>query len=906
MLGIRPPHPCHPFLARLKRRCDRCTVGRIVRDVAPALSTSGELLERGPELSVLAKCLATVRGTSRGSVVLVGGEAGVGKTALLHRFCDERPGAARVLWGTCDALLTPRPLGPFLDIAEATSGELAEVVASGARPHEVAAALTRELRTRSPTILVLDDVHSGDEATLDVLRLLARRVEAVPGLLLVSYRDDELDRSHPLRVLFGDLATSESISRMKLAPLSAVAVAQLAAPAGVDAEELFRKTSGNPFFVTEALAAGVDEVPQTISDAVLARTARLSATARALLDAVAIVPPPTELRLLESLADNAVDRLEECLSSGVLASVLEGVAFRHELARLAVEESLPPNRRLELHRKALRALEHSPSGSPDLARLAHHADAAGDADSVLEYAPAAAERAASVGASREAAAQYARALRYADRLTPQARAKLFDRRAYACYVVGEFDEAIAAQQHALECHRQPRDERREGDSLRSLSRLLRYVGRTEEAMRVGQEAVAVLERLPLGHELAMAYCNLSHLYMHLDDVEATIEWARRALGVAEDLDDPESLVYALTNIGSVEQLAGQSGAESLERSVELAREAGLEEHAGRAFVGLTWWSPRGRSYAAADRYFEPALEFCTERGLDLWRSFLLAYRARSELDRGHWDAAVESARHVLCNPRAAHVPRVTALAVLGVVRARRGDPDVWPPLDEAWELAESTGELQRIEPAAAARAEAAWLARRLDAVAEATSLALDLAVARGAWWIVGEMAYWRRRAGIEEVLTPVGEPWASELAGDWRRAAELWAALDSPYEGALALADSDDEQTVRGAFEALHRLGGQAAAAIVARRLRQRGARGLRRGPRPSTQRNPANLTSRQLEVLALVAQGLRNAQIAQRLVLSEKTVDHHVSAILRKLGVHTRGQASLEAVRLELTRHDR
>jgi DNA-binding CsgD family transcriptional regulator len=252
------------------------------------------------------------------------------------------------------------------------------------------------------------------------------------------------------------------------------------------------------------------------------------------------------------------------------------------------------------------------------------------------------------------------------------------------------------------------------------------------------------------------------------------------------------------------------------------------------------------------------------------------------------------------------VPRVTALAVLGVVRARRGDPDVWPPLDEAWELAAPTGELQRIEPAAAARAEAAWLARRLDAVAEVTSLALDLAVARGAWWIIGELAYWRRRAGIDEVLTPVGEPWATELAGDWWRAADLWAALDSPYEAALALADSDDEETVRGAFEALHRLGAQAAAAIVARRLRERGARGLRRGPRSSTQRNPANLTPRQLEVLGLVAQGLRNAEIAQRLVISEKTVDHHVSAILRKLGVHTRGQASVEAVRLGLTGHER
>jgi DNA-binding CsgD family transcriptional regulator/tetratricopeptide (TPR) repeat protein len=764
-----------------------------------------------------------------------------------------------------------------------------------------------ELRTRSPTILVLEDVHGADEATLDVLRLLARRIDTVPAFVLVTYRDDELDRGHRLRIVLGELPAGEATSRMKLAPLSAAAVAQLAEPVGVDAEELYRKTAGNAFFVTEVLAAGALVVPDTVRDAVQARAGRLSPPARMLLDAVAIVPPQAELWLLESLAEAAVDRLDECLSSGILASLTGAVTFRHELARLAIEESVPPIRKLELHRKALRALEDPPRGDPDLARLAHHAEAAGDADAVLRFAPAAGARAMSLGASREAAAQYARALRFAEGLSLEARGDLFDRRAYGCYLIGEFDEALDAQRQALNCHRQVGDRRREGDSLRLLSRLLRYVGRTEDAMDAGREAVAVLDRLAPSHELAMAYCNLSHLYMSVEKAEETIAWAARALDLAESLDDVEGQVYALTNIGTIELLEGGPKTNKLERSLELAREAGLDEHAGRAFVALTWWSPRGRAYAAADRHLSAGLEYCAERGLDLWRLYLLAWHARSQLDRGHWDEAVDAATLVLGDPRATPMPRITALAVLGVVRARRGDPDVWSPLDEACALAEPTGELQRIEPAAAARAEAAWLEGQHDGVADATDSAFDLALRRKAWWIAGELASWRRRAGIrDDIADPIPEPWSAQLRGNWSRAAELWGELESPYETALALAESDDEGSLRTALDELHRLGAQTAAAIVARRLRQRGVRGLSRGPRAATRENPAGLTTREVEVLALLARGLRNAQIAERLVVSEKTVHHHVSSILRKLGVQTRTEASVEATRLGLVEQHR
>jgi DNA-binding CsgD family transcriptional regulator/tetratricopeptide (TPR) repeat protein len=853
-------------------------------------------------MSLLDGLLAGVRSESRGRLVLVAGEAGVGKTSLLRSFCEAQDRSVRILWGGCAPLRTPRPLGPFVDVADQSGGELEKLVAGDARPHEVTAGLLRELRRSQPTVLVLEDVHWADEATLDVLVLLATRISSVSALVLASYRDDELDRAEQFRIVLGELVRRPG--RLRVETLSQAAVVQLAQPHGIDGEELYRRTGGNPFFVTEVLAAGDEQIPGTVRDAVLARAAHLSVPARRLLEAVAVVPGHVELWLLEMLAGELIDRLQECLESGMLSSAAVHVAFRHELARLAIEDAIAPNRRVALHRAAHAVLAARESDDPDFARLAHHAEAAGDVDAVLRWAPRAAERAATAGAHREAAAQYARALRFAEELSLPARAELLHRRADECFMTDQFAEALEAQQAALDCHRMLGDRRGEGASLRALARLFRYVGRTADGKVAALEAVELLEPLAPGHELAMAYAIVSHLCSSMEDREGTTAWGTRALELAQRIDDPEALVYALTNIGVVDFQAGApDGTAQLERALALAQHHELEEHIGRGFANLIVWPIRHRMFAVAARYIEAGSEYSIERGLDIWRLYVQACRARLELDLGHWSDAAGTAAAVLRDPRSAPVPRVWALAALGAVTARRGD-DASEPLSEAGDLAWSTGELQRIGPVAAANAEAAWLTGENTSVAEATDAALELAIDHQSPWIAGELAYWRWQAGLRDEF-PAGtlaEPYQLSIAGEWQRANELWRQIGAPYEAALALAQSDDQLQVRRSIDELQQLGARPAAAIVARQLRQRGGRNVPRGPRPRTRENLAGLTPRELEVLGLLSDGLRNAQIAQHLVVSEKTVHHHVSAVLRKLNARSRGEAVAAATQLGLT----
>jgi ATP/maltotriose-dependent transcriptional regulator MalT len=847
-----------------------------------------DLLEREQCFADLAKWLDTAvqRG---GSIVLLGGEAGIGKTALLQEF-SKRQDDVRVLWGACDALFTPRPLAPLHDVATQTQGELLAAVNSRANPNVVFAAALAEL-ARAKTLLVFEDVHWADEATLDLITYLGRRIHRTRALLVASYRDDELGTRHPLRLVIGGLPRAGT-HRMSLAPLSETAVAYLARQAGRPSKGLHRITGGNPLFVTEVLAAPADTVPATVRDAVLGRVAKLSAAARAVAELVCVIPGKAESWLLEQAAHPDEADIESCLSAGMVRHDDSSLGFRHELVRRALEDTLSQPRRQSLHSKVLECLAARP-GIP-AARLAHHADGAHEGAKVLRYAPLAAAEAASVGAHREAASHYRAALRYADDLTASERARLREQLSYECYLTGEYERAFEAQRAALEIWHAQKQLLKEAGALRSLSRLSWFVGNSAQAAHYCDEAIATLESLPPSPELAMAYCNRADLAMEAHEADSAIESAQRAIALAERWSNTEILCDALTTLGTMRLIIGDiAGWQDLNRCLQLALEHGLQEQVASAYTDLAAMAVSRRQYEQASGYMGAGLTYCEERDLDFARPYILAYRARMRFEQGDWNGASEDVEAVLRHPRTAATTRIPALRTLAHLRVRRGDPDVSGIVEEARALAGPTPVLQHGGMLALVCAEAAWLAGDRDGVIREVQPVYERAQSRRDPRMTGELAAWLWRVGaLEEPPADIAEPYAMEISGDWRGAASAWKSLGCPYEHASLLGWNGTEAEQLQALAILEQLGATPAARSLRRQMRVRGVRRIPRGSQATTRRHPHGLTKREAETLALMNEGLRNAAIARRLFVSTKTIDHHVSAILTKLGVHSRAAA--------------
>lgn len=860
------------------------------------------LVEREQSVAALLE-LADEALARHGQMVFLAGEAGAGKTALVARLSQLVAGRLLVRRGYADDLTTPSPLGAVI---EAMPELRAAADVSAAGRGRLPAAM-RALLASEPTLLLIEDAHWADEATLDVLRFLGRRLDGLPLLAVVTYRPEDAPPRRRLSFVLGDLAGRPGVSRLTVERLSVAAVAQLVAEAGstLDPVGLYARTSGNPFFVSEAVAAPSDRLPETVRDAVLAQVSRMSEGARRALDAAAVLGARADGQVIARVSGRSAAAVDECVARGMLIPNGLSIAFRHELARLAVLETIPPASRRTLHAAALQELRVSDPF--DDRTLAHHAAGCGNAEALLEFAHRAAARAARLGAHREAAAQY-RVVLQTGRLDPTERAHVLEQLSYECYLTDQLPEALTARRQAVEAYELAGDAVAVGTATRWLSRLSWFLGRNAASERYADRAVALLEPFGAGHELAMAYSNVAQLKMLAGEAHDAVAWGRRALEVARSIGDRDVEIHALNNVGTA--LLGEhdsaDGRAHLRRSLELALADDAHEHVARAYTNLgstaaIWWR-----LGEAEQQLTAGIAYCDERDLDSWSRYMSGWLAGVHAELGAYDRAEQLAATLLAQPDVAPISRIPAAVAAARVRARRGG-DAAGLLHECAQLATATREKQRLVPVACAQAELAWLTGDPNAVDDAlVESAWATAVAHPNPWELGELCWWltltgRSQSAPDEVAR-LAQPFALLLGGAWRAASDAWRDLGCPLWSALASGLDPDLELAREALAVTTSLGASGTAAALLRTRYERGLPVPRR-PRRANRDHPAALTTRELEVLGLVASGLSNAEVASRLYLSEKTVGHHMSAVLRKLGQPTRSRAVAYALRQGIVR---
>jgi DNA-binding CsgD family transcriptional regulator len=857
------------------------------------------ILEREHELAELGLAAREAQ-SGAGSIVLIEGEAGIGKSSLVDAIRSVLPAEGRLLLGYCDDLATPRVLGPLRDLRNHVGSGLRAALDSGDRG-AVQDALPGELDwSGHVTVLVVEDVHWADEATLDVLRFLVRRIASLPAVLVLTYRDG-IAPDHPLRTLLGLVSRTSRVRRLRLARLSVEAIRRLGANSPVDADRVLAMTSGNPFLVAEVLASGdVGRVPPSIAEAVSARLSDLDDASREAVELLSVVPSAAERWLVESVVPGGLGSLGAAEQRGVLSVSPNRVAFRHELTRRAVADSLSTVRRVARNETVLRALlsRHASRGV-DLSRILHHAAEVGDEPVIVHYGPLAVAEAVAAGSHREAVAHGRLVLRHRSAFEQEYLVETLERHAVACYTTGHSLEALSAQQDAVAIRRTLGDPVRLGVALRWLSRVAWYAGQRALAETAGREAIDVLTGAGDESALALALSNQSQLHALAGRVDEAIAVGERAVSMARVLSDPGLLSHALNNVGLAKSDGALPGArELLDESLRVALDANEVEHASRAYVNLTWHLLDELRVDEALSLLEDGIELAEDAEFVAFLRYLRMTRGIAALARGDWDDAETFAEWGL---DAADPTRCAALTVLGRSRARRGDSRALDALEEAFVIAQRLEEAQRLAPVCAALLEAAWLrggpgSPGLTEMAARVLPWYDEIYQHATRNMAADVGYWLRVAGLDVPIVEIDRPYAHLAHGRWREAASGWERAGCPYEQALALATSAVAEDLLLSLSILDGLGAVPLGTIVRTRLRELGVARIPRGPAPSTRDNPAGLTDRQVEVVGLIAQGLTNVEIAARLVLSVRTVDTHVAAILAKLDAPTRKDAAQRA----------
>ncbi|HEY6900149.1 MAG TPA: AAA family ATPase [Puia sp.] len=861
-----------------------------------------ELIERGGFITSLQAEFERIA-EGEGHCVLVSGEAGIGKTSLLRAFTRLYKNEANIYQGTCDALFTPRPLAPLYDVIWQIWGSDWE---QGGNMNDRASLFTRFFHElgmlKGDTIIVFEDIHWADEATLDFIKFMVRRILRVHCLFILTYRDDEIHSRHPLRNVLGQLP-ADSFSRFQLTPLSKTAVEKLATQKGYSGENVYQISGGNPFYVSEILASYSLGVPDNIKDSILSVYNRQDDRTKQVWEILSVIPTGLEIQYLERMEPQYAQAVAQCLESGILQLKDDRIRFKHELYRRTVETSLSPFIRIALNKKILELFGDDFEKKGEIERIIHHAKNANDYELVVHYAPLAAQKAAGLGAHIEAAKLYQSAIEYYQGKDKDILLKLYEPYAYECYLTNKIKEAIIFQTKAHNIWKETEDVENLGNCTWFLSRLWWFDGNRHQAEKYAALAIETLRDEPSSRAKAMTYSNMSQLKMLGEQLIECIYWGDIAIALARELGDEEILCHALNNTGTAQMgvvALKERGESLLRQSLALALKNSFQEHAARAYANMASVGITTKDFPYAERALAEGIPYCEERELGSWRSYMLSCKARLLLETGRWKEACEIAAYLMKYEDQAPIIRIGALVVCGTIKMRKGEEDALPMLLEAKKIASEAMELQRIIPALVALLEYEWLTGTTVLDWEAIEIVnVALMSQSGTNYKNNDFDFWLEKTRKEIIpQRERAEGYRLDSPGNAARAVKAWEKIGSPYERALALFETSDEGK-KEALSIVQQLGANAIYEKMKLDMRSSGIKNIPRGLRKTTLANPAQLTERELAVLELLKEGLQNKEIGGRLFISAKTVDHHISSVLFKLDVNSRVKAVQEALRL-------
>ncbi len=867
------------------------------------------LIERESAVAKLTE-VANQLNRGHGNIALVSGEAGIGKTSLLEEIKRTLDLQYKIIWSGCDPLFTPRPFGPLYDFATSFSPKIHQLLETGAPPSTIFSAFYDALESsKEPLILIFEDVHWADYATLDLFRFLGRRISFLKCLMIISFRDDEISDQHPLRLVL-DILPSAHTTRINVEPLTEEGVNQLASGYKHDISKLHEITAGNPFFVTELLASDNKlgkSLPASVRDAVNARLIRLTQQERCFLETISVIPNAISQELIENLCGPTGETYAmACVARNFISLDRNGgFHFRHELARLGTLARVSVSEQKKLHSRIIIALEQGKKES-DIGSLIHHSAGALDGSRVLKYAPLAAKNAADLGAHQEAASYLATALRFVDEAPTELAAQLYDDWAYETGLALQInDEVIEARRHAITLWRALDRKDKIGENLRWLSRLHWYRGEAAEAGHFSNEAIKVLESIPASSERAMAYSLRSQLYMLNDRMDEAVKWGNRALELEGQHINTEVRIHALNNIGSAMVLRGNEVGEThLLKSLSLSLEHGFHEHAARVYTNMSDYCVRYKKLDLADKFIADGIAYDTQYDLDSWTYYLVGIQAQLRMEQGRLRDAKTIAQGVLELDKLTLLMQLPALTVLARVQLRLADAGYKNTLQQSLDNAFATDEQQYIIPARFCAIESAWLHNYEDVAYEQLKFLSELDQSKLDHWSAGELAIWIRRFGFDlpgNSSLSLPEPFMLELGRKYIDAAEKWLSLGLPYNAALSLMQVDDdlaENALPKAYKILETMDAKVGLSLIRTRAKKIGLLSklprTRRGPYKTIRQHPVGLTNKEQEILRFIIEGASNREISIKLSRSQRTVENHVSSILNKLNVQNRLGAML------------